>query len=100
MEILYYFLAKGLLVLNILSSPGSGKTASIEKTITDLKHKLTAGVIVGDLETDNDAKRLRIRWFFSAKSISTHYTNFYKSIPLVLLEILLNILPKQSFQVF
>ena len=54
-----YFLAKGLLVLNILSSPGSGKTALIEKTITDLKHKLTAGVIVGDLETDNDAKRLR-----------------------------------------
>jgi hydrogenase nickel incorporation protein HypB len=54
-----YFLAKELLALNILSSPGSGKTALIEKTITDLKHKLIAGVIVGDLETDNDAKRLR-----------------------------------------
>jgi hydrogenase nickel incorporation protein HypB len=54
-----YFLAKGLLVLNILSSPGSGKTALIERTITDLKDRLKAGVIVGDLETDNDAKRLR-----------------------------------------
>ncbi len=54
-----YFLAKGLLVLNILSSPGSGKTAFIERTITDLKDRLKAGVIVGDLETDNDAKRLR-----------------------------------------
>ncbi len=54
-----YFLAKGLLVLNILSSPGSGKTALIERTITDLKDRLTVGVVVGDLETDNDAKRLR-----------------------------------------
>lgn len=54
-----YFLAKGLLVLNILSSPGSGKTAFIERTIADLKEWLKVGVIVGDLETDNDAKRLR-----------------------------------------
>jgi hydrogenase nickel incorporation protein HypB len=54
-----YFLAKGLLVLNILSSPGSGKTALIERTITDLKERLKVGVVVGDLETDNDAKRLR-----------------------------------------
>jgi hydrogenase nickel incorporation protein HypB len=68
-----YFLSKGLLVLNILSSPGSGKTAFIERTITEwttemaeeanaiassLKDRLKVGVIVGDLETDNDAKRL------------------------------------------
>jgi hydrogenase nickel incorporation protein HypB len=54
-----YFLAKELLVLNILSSPGSGKTAFLEKTITDLKERLKIGVVVGDLETDNDAKRLQ-----------------------------------------
>jgi hydrogenase nickel incorporation protein HypB len=54
-----YFLAKGLLVLNILSSPGSGKTAFIERMLTDLKDRLKTGVIVGDLETDNDARRLR-----------------------------------------
>jgi hydrogenase nickel incorporation protein HypB len=54
-----YFLRKRLLVLNVLSSPGSGKTAFIERTITDLKDRLKVGVIVGDLETDNDAKRLR-----------------------------------------
>ena len=54
-----YFLAKGLLVLNVLSSPGSGKTALIQRTITDLKERLKTGVIVGDLETDNDAVRLR-----------------------------------------
>ncbi len=56
-----YFKAKRLLVLNVLSSPGSGKTAFIERTVTDLGDRLRAGVIAGDLETDNDAKRLRSR---------------------------------------
>jgi len=56
-----YFKAKRLLVLNVLSSPGSGKTAFIERTVTDLADRLRAGVIAGDLETDNDAKRLRAR---------------------------------------
>lgn len=55
------FKAKGLLVLNVLSSPGSGKTAFIERTITDLGDRLRACVIAGDLETDNDAQRLRAR---------------------------------------
>lgn len=53
-----YFMAKGLLVLNLLSSPGSGKTALLERTISDMKNQLKAGVVVGDLETDNDAERL------------------------------------------
>ena len=54
-----YFLAKDLLVINVVSSPGSGKTALLEKTVQDLKGKLNPAVIVGDLETDNDAQRLR-----------------------------------------
>lgn len=54
-----YFLAKNLLVLNVLSSPGAGKTALLERTLTDLGDRLPAGVIVGDLATDNDAQRLR-----------------------------------------
>ncbi|MCX8122492.1 MAG: hydrogenase nickel incorporation protein HypB [Oscillatoriaceae bacterium SKW80] len=54
-----YFLAKGLLVLNLLSSPGSGKTALLERMIKDIGARLKIGVIVGDLETDNDAQRLR-----------------------------------------
>jgi len=53
------FAGKGLLVLNVLSSPGSGKTTFIQRTITDLAPELRIGVIVGDLETDNDARRLR-----------------------------------------
>ncbi len=57
-----YFQAKGVRVLNVLSSPGSGKTALIERTARDLAHAhppISVGVIVGDLATDNDAQRLR-----------------------------------------
>ena len=54
-----FFHAKGLLVLNVLSSPGSGKTTFIQQTAVGLKGRLRLGVIVGDLATDNDAARLR-----------------------------------------
>ena len=54
-----FFQARGLLVLNFLSSPGSGKTTFIREAIRLLRPKLKAGVIVGDLATDNDAQRLR-----------------------------------------
>ncbi len=57
-----YFLAKGLLTLNLLSSPGSGKTALLERMARDfvaMEPPLPMGVIVGDLATDNDAQRLR-----------------------------------------
>lgn len=49
----------GTLALNILSSPGSGKTALIERTMKDLHPRLPCAVIVGDLATDLDAQRLR-----------------------------------------
>lgn len=54
-----YFMAKGLRVLNILSSPGAGKTALLERTMTELRDRISSAVIVGDLATDNDAQRLR-----------------------------------------
>ena len=54
-----FFKAKRLLVPNVLSAPGSGKTTLIQKTIQALASRLRVGVIVGDLETDNDAVRLR-----------------------------------------
>jgi hydrogenase nickel incorporation protein HypB len=53
------FHARGLLVLNVLSSPGSGKTAFIERTLTDTQDRFHSGVIVGDLATDNDAQRIQ-----------------------------------------
>jgi hydrogenase nickel incorporation protein HypB len=54
-----YFQAKGLYVVNVLASPGAGKTAFIERTAADLGGRLRLGVIVGDLATENDAIRLR-----------------------------------------
>lgn len=56
-----YFQAKGLYVLNVLASPGAGKTAFIERTAADLGQRVRLGVIVGDLATENDAVRLRGR---------------------------------------
>lgn len=53
------FTQRNLLVLNILSSPGSGKTTFIEKTLKTTEQQFNYGVIVGDLATDNDAQRLR-----------------------------------------
>ena len=51
--------AQGVLAINLMSSPGSGKTALLEATIRQLKDKLNIGVIEGDLETENDADRIR-----------------------------------------
>ncbi len=48
----------GLLVLNITSAPGSGKTALLEATIPALAPELRSAVIVGDLQTTRDAERL------------------------------------------
>jgi hydrogenase nickel incorporation protein HypB len=53
------FNALNLLAINVVSSPGAGKTALLAKTISELKGCLRCGVIVGDLATDNDAARLR-----------------------------------------
>jgi len=54
-----FFKAKKLFVLNLLSSPGSGKTSLIERTLMDRGGKMKIGVIVGDLQTENDAIRIR-----------------------------------------
>ena len=53
-----YFDAKNILALNLVSSPGSGKTALLERTLTDLKGELDFAVIEGDQQTTNDADRI------------------------------------------
>ena len=50
-----YFDAKNILALNLVSSPGSGKTSLLERTLIDLKDKLKFAVIEGDQQTTNDA---------------------------------------------
>ena len=53
------FQAAGVLVLNLVSSPGTGKTAFLERTLRELRSRgAKAAALVGDLETDNDARRL------------------------------------------
>ncbi len=49
----------GILGVNLMSSPGTGKTTLLEKTIELLDGTFTIGVIEGDLETDRDAERIR-----------------------------------------
>jgi hydrogenase nickel incorporation protein HypB len=58
-ELRQRFTAAGVLVLNLVSSPGTGKTAFLERTLRDLRLSgARVAALVGDLETDNDARRL------------------------------------------
>jgi hydrogenase nickel incorporation protein HypB len=52
------FLENGLLVLNLMSSPGAGKTAFLERTLAALKDEFHMAVVEGDLQTSNDARRI------------------------------------------
>ena len=48
----------GILTLNLISSPGAGKTSLLERTLRDLSGEFRMAVIEGDLQTDNDARRV------------------------------------------
>jgi hydrogenase nickel incorporation protein HypB len=50
-----------VLAINLMSSPGAGKTALLEATIDLLGDDLRIGVVEGDLETENDAERIRAK---------------------------------------
>lgn len=52
------FRAAGVFVVSLVSSPGSGKTAFLEKTLTRLRPRYRVAALVGDLATENDAARL------------------------------------------
>ena len=54
-----HFDKNNVLAINLMSSPGSGKTALLESTIQQLKEQFRMAVIEGDLETENDADRIR-----------------------------------------
>jgi hydrogenase nickel incorporation protein HypB len=53
-----YFDGNKILCLNLMSSPGAGKTSLLERTLADLKGEFKMAVIEGDLQTDNDARRV------------------------------------------
>jgi hydrogenase nickel incorporation protein HypB len=54
-----HFDSHKVVAFNLMSSPGAGKTALLEATIDALKSEFRMAVIEGDLETDNDARRIR-----------------------------------------
>jgi hydrogenase nickel incorporation protein HypB len=54
-----HFDAHAVLAINLMSSPGAGKTALLEATIVALRSRVRIAVIEGDLATDNDAVRIR-----------------------------------------
>jgi hydrogenase nickel incorporation protein HypB len=66
------FGAAGVYTVNLVSSPGSGKTAFLERTLSTLRERgLRTAALVGDLETDNDAQRLA-RSGVPVRQINTH----------------------------
>lgn len=56
-----HFARHGVLAVNLMSSPGAGKTSLLEATIEALGDGLRCAVIEGDLETENDAERIRAK---------------------------------------
>jgi hydrogenase nickel incorporation protein HypB len=64
------FRAHGTLCLNVISSPGSGKTSLLERTLESLQTGTHVAVLTGDIQTENDANRLR-RFGFPVKQIVT-----------------------------
>jgi hydrogenase nickel incorporation protein HypB len=66
------FAAAGTCVLNVISSPGSGKTLLLERTLERFAQKggVRAAVVTGDIQTDNDARRLA-RYGFPVRQITT-----------------------------
>ena len=54
-----WFSERGILALNLVSSPGSGKTSLLTRTIDDIKGQTPVAVIEGDQQSANDAERIR-----------------------------------------
>jgi hydrogenase nickel incorporation protein HypB len=64
------FRARNVLTLNLISSPGAGKTSLLEQTLRRFPAGRKTAVLTGDIETDNDAKRLE-PFGFPVKQITT-----------------------------
>ena len=60
----------GVLCVNLISAPGSGKTALLERTLERMDKSTRVAVLTGDLQTENDAQRLA-KFGFPVKQITT-----------------------------
>ena len=61
---------KNILLINLVSSPGSGKTALLEATAQRLKEKFKMAVLVGDLETERDADRIKKQGIYALQIVT------------------------------
>ena len=64
------FKKHGVFCLNLISSPGSGKTSLLERTLEGFDRSRRVAVLTGDIQTDNDARRLA-RFGFPVRQITT-----------------------------
>jgi hydrogenase nickel incorporation protein HypB len=64
------FKRHGILAINLISSPGSGKTSLLERTLETFEKGRRVALLTGDIQTDNDARRLG-RFGFPARQITT-----------------------------
>ncbi|HUL01776.1 MAG TPA: hydrogenase nickel incorporation protein HypB [Gemmatimonadales bacterium] len=62
----------GILTFNLVSSPGSGKTSLLERTLADLGEELGISVVTGDVQTQNDADRLARHTDRLVQAVITH----------------------------
>ena len=62
----------GVLTYNLVSSPGSGKTALLERTLADVGEELGISVVTGDVQTQNDAERLARHTDRLVQAVVTH----------------------------
>ena len=85
---------KGVFVVNIMSSPGSGKTTILEKTLKRIAPAISCGVIVGDICTSNDADRLS---GFGAPVVQVNTDAFGDIIDLLIIENLGNLVCPAEF---
>ena len=69
-ELRQSFAEQGVLCLNLISSPGSGKTTLLERTLESFPAGERVAVLTGDIQTENDAARLR-RFGFPVRQITT-----------------------------
>jgi len=69
-ELRHRYHQEKILCVNLISSPGSGKTALLEKTLASFSPGTPVAVLTGDLQTDNDARRLA-RFGFPVRQIVT-----------------------------
>lgn len=70
LELRQRFLDHNVFCLNLISSPGSGKTSLLERTLESMSKDTKVAVLTGDIQTENDARRLA-RAGFPVKQITT-----------------------------